>query len=248
MQAAVNPKVAIVTGASRGIGRAVAHRLVAEGWAVALVARSAQALRDVQAHLPQSQPIVADLLAPDAPGRVVEQTMTRFGRIDALINNAGVGGAFERVEQFDVSEWQRVQQLNVVAPMLLCRSAIPQMRTRGWGRIVNVGSIFSHASNAGSSAYAASKHALLGLTRTLAVECGGAGITCNSVCPGYIQTEMLDWMTPEDRAAAIAATPVGRLGTPDDVAAVVAMLVREDMGYINGASIMIDGGLTAKLA
>ncbi|MEM6464703.1 MAG: SDR family oxidoreductase [Pseudomonadota bacterium] len=236
-------KVALVTGGRSGIGRAVAERLDAEG------ARIFTAQRGEDEHF---EGIEADLADMDSPNRVVAELFERAGRLDVLVNNAGMmveGG----VEDMAVSDWERTLRVNLTAPFLMIRAALPHLRVSR-GSIVNVGSIEGLGSNPGHSAYGASKAGLHGLTRAVAVDHGGEGIRCNAVAPGWIDTDLNDdfiasMPDPEAFRRNIGKIhPVGRTGHPEDVAALIAFLASDDSRFITGQVYTVDGGRMAKLS
>jgi 3-oxoacyl-[acyl-carrier protein] reductase len=230
---------AVVTGASRGIGRAIALRLAAGGAQVALLARHEKDFPKLRGAL---------LLACDVSdaGRLqaaMESIDRRFGQVHLLINNAAFGGPFHDVESTDDAEWARYLDTNISAPFRLCRHYLPMMKKQSFGRIVNVSSVLGLAGAPQSAAYAATKHALIGLTRSLALEGAPFGVTVNALCPGLIATDM----TRGRQEEAAASVPARRFGSPEEVAEFAAMLCRRDSGYINGAALTIDGALLAGL-
>lgn len=233
----LNGRTAVVTGATRGIGRAIAERLQAQGAQVFGTGTSpAGDLPEGCEYLPanfldeKSMAAFAGRLAELAP--------------DILINNAGIN-ELSPFAEIDPESFARVQRVNVTAPMLICRAALPGMRARGWGRIVNITSIWSVVVRAGRAPYAASKHALIGLTAALSAEAAKDGVLANCVAPGFIATELTrSNMSDADIAAVSAQVPVGRLGQPEEVAALVAWLAGPENTYVTGQNILCDGGFT----
>jgi NAD(P)-dependent dehydrogenase (short-subunit alcohol dehydrogenase family) len=244
-------RTCLVTGAGRGIGRATAERLSADGHRVALVARSKDELDDVAAALHgESMVIPADLTAPGEVDRVFVEVARTWGDVEVLVANAGAGHAALVTDTTD-EDWAKVLELNLTLPFRCIRRALPAMTEAGWGRIVVVASVVAKRGEAQVSAYAASKHGVLGLVRSAAAEVARNGVTVNAVCPGYVDTPMTDATVSaisarsgrteeESRAALAKRQPIGRLVTPAEVADVVAMCVGN--GAINGQGINVDGG------
>jgi NAD(P)-dependent dehydrogenase (short-subunit alcohol dehydrogenase family) len=245
-------RVALVTGAGRGIGRATAHALAAAGLHVMAVARSRDELERLAAEIGATW-VEADLAQPQACAHAVQRTLAELGRIDVLVNNAGIGSAGEQeVWHQDPARWRLAMALNLDAPFELTRLALPGMLERGSGRIVMVGSLASLGAGVAArmSAYAVSKHGLLGLARAVAIEVSGTGVTCNAVLPGSVRTATaeirvaseaaLAGTTIEEAWAARAArTPAGRLITPEEVAAAIAFLASDAASGVNGEAISV---------
>jgi 3-oxoacyl-[acyl-carrier protein] reductase len=244
--------LAIVTGASRGIGAAIAKALTEDGFQVALLARDARALSQLEQELvssgAQAWSFVCDVSDEAAVTATLASIEARLGVPGVIVNNAGFGGPFHRADEVSKAEWDAVFGVNVNGVYHLCRWALPLMKARGFGRIVNISSIQGLFGGALSSTYSATKHALIGYSKTIAAEWGAYGITCNAVCPGYIDTEMLANADPASRKELLRRIPVGRFGTPEEVARLVAFLIGPFGGYINGSSLVIDGGLSSHLA
>ena len=246
----MDERVAVVTGAARGIGRATAARLVSEGHAVALLDVDADGAAEAAEALSRDGSCLAtpcDVSDPEAVRRALSAVRERLGRVSILVNNAGLGGPFHRVDEVDDDEWLRVVHTNTRSVFLTCRELLPGMRERGYGRVVNIASVQGLLGAALSSTYAASKHAVVGYTRSLAAEWGGHGITVNAVCPGYVDTAMgvQEDARPGAMAAILPWIPAGRIARPEEIAAAVSFLVRPESGYVNGACLVVDGGLTA---
>jgi len=237
-------RVAIVTGAARGLGRAIAQRLYERGAAVAVNVRD----RDRAESLAQSLgeraiAIPGDVAADGVPEAMVEATLARFGRVDILVNNA----AFARSTRFPdltVDEWRTAIDVNMTAPFVLTKAVVPAMKKAGYGRIINISSSAGRTvSTLGGAHYTASKAGMLGLTRAAAKELGKYGITVNAVCPGMIDTELThENATPELLERLAASYPIPRLGTAVEVADLVCFLASEQAGYMTGTSLDITGG------
>lgn len=218
---------ALVTGASRGIGKAIADTLQARGWEVVCPSRSE-----------------LDLAQPESVKSFCEKLGT-LG-VGALVNNAGVN-YLASVEEISDAQWDEMLAVNLTAVRLLIQSVAPAMIRRGWGRIVNVSSIFSIVSRRRRAAYSTAKAALNGLTRAAAVDLAGCGVLVNAVCPGYVETDMTSKNnSPEDLALIASTIPLGRLALPGEIASVVAFLCSEDASYMTGQTIVIDGGFTCQ--
>jgi NAD(P)-dependent dehydrogenase (short-subunit alcohol dehydrogenase family) len=245
-------RVALVTGAGRGIGRAAALALAAQGLRVMAVARTQAELEQLGAEIGAAW-LVADLAQPAACARAVDETLGRLGRIDVLVNNAGAGSADEHeVWLQDPAQWRRTMAVNLDAPFELTRLALPGMLERGSGRIVMVGSIAGLAAGVAPrmSAYATSKHGLLGLTRAVAIEVAGSGVTCNAVLPGSVRTataerkvaieaELAGSSIEQAWEARAARTAAGRLVEAGEVAAAIAFLASAAASGVNGEAISV---------
>lgn len=244
-------KVALVTGATRGIGRAVALDLAARGARVVITGRSGDALARTAAELGGEVAAAAlDLTAPGAPEAAVQVATERWGRLDVLVNNAGVlipGTALECRDE----DWDRVFALNVTALFRLSRAAVRVMREQGGGAIVNIASDWALVGARGALAYAASKGAVAQITRSMALDHAREGIRVNAVCPGDTDTDMLRAEhadEPREQALARlgAAIPLGRVATPAEVARTVAFLASEEAAFVTGALLPVDGGNSAQ--
>jgi NAD(P)-dependent dehydrogenase (short-subunit alcohol dehydrogenase family) len=243
--------VALVTGASQGIGAACALALSNAGHRVALVARDEEALRRVADSLPGEALVVpADLLDPAAPDAVFARVEEAWGPVELLVVNAGASMSAPLVATTD-EDWQRMLDLNLTAPFRCLRRALPAMTSAGFGRIVVIASVAGKVGGARIAAYTASKHGVLGLVRTAAAEVARSGVTVNAVCPGYVDTPMTDTSVAniasgtgrsEDDARRILENmqPIGRLVTVEEVAAAVMLCV--DNGAVNGQGLNVDGG------
>ena len=236
-------KVALVTGGRSGIGHAIAQRLASEGAHVFTAQRRPD---------PEFECIEADFSDPATPDTVVREVVCMAGRLDVLVNNAGIMQE-ARIEDVTLADWQRMVMINLTAPLMMIKAALPQLRkTRG--AIVNTGSIEGLGANPNHAAYCATKAGVHGLTRAVAVDHGHEGIRCNAVAPGWIDTdlntELVDSMVdPAAFRRDIARIhPTARTGKPEDVAALVAFLAAEESGFITGQVYAVDGGRMAKLS
>lgn len=248
-------RLAVVTGASRGIGESVVRGLAQDGFDVALVARSEAAMKDIADSVRQSgaQVEVASFTCDLADPSAIPATFTAIGKTftqapSVLVNNAGYGGPYQTVDQVSLADWQNIHAINLDAAFMFSRLAVTGMATSGWGRIVNISSVYGRLGGTGSSAYSAAKHGLIGLTKTVAAEFGRKGITCNAICPGFTDTPMIADMKknfPELVQKIVQQIPAGRLGNPDHVADLVRYLVTDKAAYINGSELVIDGGMSA---
>lgn len=258
MELGLQDRVCVVTGASRGIGAATAGLLASEGADVLLVGRRRQALAEAAQALcgdGRVERLELDVTDPDAGERLVEACLARFDRLDALVNNAGTS-AVRTLEQLTDEDWSSQWELNVMAPMRLMRAAAPVMAQRGWGRIVNVCSSSGKRPSQRNVAYSVTKAAELSLSRAFADAYAGRGVLVNAVTPGPVGSEL--WLGPGGLAdqtaqargvsreevleATAAGTPVGRLGTEREIAAVIAFLCSEAASNVAGAAWSVDGG------
>ncbi|MFI8945596.1 SDR family NAD(P)-dependent oxidoreductase [Streptomyces sp. NPDC053750] len=242
--------VAVVTGARRGIGRRIAETLAAEGHDLALidVAAADETEKAVKAAGRQVVSLVGDVSREQDVVGLAEQVYGSFGRVDVLVNNAGVN-LITPTEELTGEDWNRVLGVNLTGPFLCSREFGRRMLTRRRGGIVNISSLLGLQGAPDRASYAASKHGVIGLTRSLAVEWGARGVRVNAVCPGYVNTDMnatnqaRGFYTAEDITE---RSPMGRFAEPDDVAQAVAFLADERRsGYVNGVALSVDGGWTA---
>jgi NAD(P)-dependent dehydrogenase (short-subunit alcohol dehydrogenase family) len=240
-------RVAIVTGAASGIGRATAELLASEGARVLAVDLNEPALQDAQSANPAISAFAADIAKDGAAESIVQTAVHQFGGLDILVNNAGVASN-ALAEVMTIEEWDRVFSVNIRGTFLLCRAAIPQLRERGGGRIVSVASVMAERTDYGLAAYAASKAGIAGLTRTLALELGKFGITANYVLPGAIYTGMTRQSFEQDHIRQVweKKAALKRLGQPIDIARGILFLASDDAGFVTGHGLTIDGGLTLR--
>ena len=245
-------KTALITGASKGLGKAMALALAKAGASIALVSRDEARLNDVAAEIRGSGGnafvFVADVTDEALVAKVCEGVAAQFGdALHILINNAGIN-IRKPITDFTLAEWNSVLTTNLTSVFLLCRAFVPMMKGRGYGRIINMTSMMSHISLPGRTAYSASKTALLGFNRALALELAAEKITVNGISPGVCDTEINTplMQNPELRAQFLAKIPVGRFGEPDEIAKLALYLCSEDAGFITGTDVIIDGGWTAQ--
>jgi 3-oxoacyl-[acyl-carrier protein] reductase len=239
-------RIALVTGASRGIGEAIAKRLASEGATVLAAARSAEALANVVSGIEKAggraSALALDLADPGSIESAVKTALAAHGEIHVLVNNAGVTED-NLMLRMSREAWDRVLGTNLTGVFLLTQAVVKGMVRKRFGRIVNVTSVVGLMGNAGQVNYAASKAGLVGLTKSVARELASRNITCNAVAPGFIATAMTDKMTEEAKAKMTGQIPLERLGTPEDVAAAVAYLASEEASYVTGTVINVSGGL-----
>ncbi len=236
-------KTALVTGASGGIGAAIARTLHAQGAAVALSGTRREALEALAAELGERAHVCpADLRDPAAPEALVAAAEAAAGPLAILVNNAGFTRDMLALRMKD-EDWQAVLDVDLTAPFRLARSALKGMLRRRAGRIVSISSIVGSTGNAGQANYAAAKAGLAGMTKALAQEVASRGITVNVVAPGFVATPMTDALSDAQKAKLSEAIPLGRLGQPADVAAAVAYLVSDEAGWVTGATLHVNGGM-----
>ena len=240
-------KVAVVTGGTRGIGLAIAKRLAADGYDLLLNYRGDEAVaEDARTELSTTgrrvELVRADIATGDGAGAVIEGAMTRLGRIDVLVNNAGITRDMLLMRMSE-SDWDAVLTTNLKGAFLCSKAAIRPMLRQRSGRIVNLTSVVGLVGNAGQANYAAAKAGLVGFTKSLAKEVGSRGVTVNAVAPGYIETRLTDVIPAELKETMLKMTPLGRFGTPEDVASAVGFLVSPAAGFITGHVLTVDGGL-----
>jgi NAD(P)-dependent dehydrogenase (short-subunit alcohol dehydrogenase family) len=244
-------RTAVITGASKGIGRAIAQALAAEGVRIALVSRDRQLLDAVVAEIAagggQAHAFPADVTSEQQVRDVERDIVAQFGKVNILVNNAGIN-IRKPITEFTLEEWRLVMDTNVNAAFLMCRSFVPHMTGQGYGRILNMTSTMSWVSLPGRGAYSTSKAALLGITRTLALELAGERITANGISAGPIGTEMNRPLMEdaERNAQFLANVPLARWGKVEEVGQLALYLCSEDAGFITGTDILIDGGWCAR--
>lgn len=246
--------VALVTGGSAGIGKATALAFAREGAAVVIAdinEDDAQGtVREIEAHGGRGLAIKADVSQVADVTAMVTDTIEQFGRIDCAFNNAGIVGIVSHIADYPEAAWDRVMNVQLKGTFLCMKYEIRQMLTQGGGAIVNAGSVMGVVGSAlGSPAYCASKHGIVGLTKVAALDCAQSGIRVNAVCPGFVRTAMVDRLVGSDSHADAALTarhPVGRMGTPEEVAETVLWLCSDKASFVTGTAMMMDGGYTAQ--
>lgn len=252
----MTPRSAVVTGAASGLGADVARRLLDDGWCVLACDVSAEVDERFApgAWDGRVRTAMADIAHPDTAEAMIRAAMASFGRIDAVVNNAGIGGPGGHLDVLAIEDVVHTIDVNLLGAVRLCQAAIPHLKAQGSGRIVNIGSVYAQRPVVGGSAYVMSKAAMHGLSQCLALELGPFGITVNTVAPGYMMTRMhAEEIELQARAAAVdvaemqrrlrAEVPLGRHGTGDDVAGAVTWLLSDDAGYVTGQTIGVNGGI-----
>ncbi len=239
-------RVALVTGASQGIGHACALALARQGATVAAAARNQQKLEELVAEITnfcgKASAFVIDVADEDQVKSGIRSALTQFGKIDILVNNAGVTRD-QLVMRMKRADWDAVLNTNLTSAYLCIQQVIGSMLKQRWGRIINVTSVFGQMGQAGQANYAASKAGLIGLTMAMAREVASRNITCNAVAPGFIDTSMTAALSEEFKQNAVKSIPLGRVGSPQDVANAVCFLASEEASYITGHVLNVNGGL-----
>ena len=239
-------RVALVTGASQGIGRACALKLAQSGATLALAARNQEKLKQLAGELeaigskPAAFPM--DVSDEEQVKSAFKAVLAQFGKIDILVNNAGITRD-QLVMRMKRADWDRVLNTNLTSAYLCTQQALGSMLKQRWGRIINITSIFGQMGQAGQANYASSKAGLIGLTMAIAREVGSRSITCNAVSPGFIETAMTSGLGDDFKQNAVKMIPLGRVGTPEDVASAVAFLASEEASYITGHVLNVNGGM-----
>jgi 3-oxoacyl-[acyl-carrier protein] reductase len=239
-------KTALVTGASQGIGEAIARRLAERGARVVLAARSEDRLKDLAARIDAgggcARPLALDVSQPETFAERLKSLPEDFATVDILVNNAGIT-ADNLLARMSLDDWERVLRTNLTGAYALTKEVLRGMMKRRWGRIINVSSVVGLMGNAGQANYAAAKAGLIGLTKSLARELGSRSITVNAVAPGYVETAMTANLPEASREELSGAIALKRLGTVDDVAWAVLYLASEEAGYVTGHVLNVSGGL-----
>jgi 3-oxoacyl-[acyl-carrier protein] reductase len=238
-------RIAVVTGGARGIGFAIARRLLESGASCALWDRdetaAAAAVKSLSAHGPVNA-VTVDLTLAESVQAARDATLRAWGRVDLLVNNAGIAGAAKKTWELSPDEWQQVLQVNLFGVFLCCRALVPDMLSRGYGRIVNIASIAGKEGNPNASHYSATKAGVMALTKSLGKELAQSGILVNCITPAVIQTEILQQVTPEHVAYMLSKIPMGRFGRVEEAAALVAWLCSDECSFSTGAVFDLSGG------
>ena len=241
----LSARIALVTGASRGIGRAIAKQLAAQGAHVIAAAREENArpvADEITASGGRAEPIAMDVTAPASAEATVKGVMERHGRLDILVNNAGIAKD-QLMLRMKRDDWDAVLATNLTAAFALTQAALKPMIKQRRGRIVCISSVVGQRGNAGQANYAASKAGLIGFAKSVALEVASRGVTVNVVAPGLIETDMTRGITDAAREDWAARIPLGRLGTPEDIAAAVCFLASDEASYITGQVVAVNGGM-----
>ncbi len=236
-------KTALVTGASGAIGAAIARGLHGQGAVLGLSGTRLAALEALSSELgPRCHVLPADLARADAPDALAKAAEAAMGRVDVLVNNAGITRDMLAIRMKD-EDWEAVLNLNLTAAFRLARACLRGMMKQRWGRIIAITSVVGVTGNAGQVNYAAAKAGLIGMSKALAAEVASRSITVNCVAPGFIETPMTDALKPEQRERLTQAIPMGRMGSPGDVAACVAFLASPEAAYVTGQTLHVNGGM-----
>lgn len=241
-------QAAVVTGAANGIGRAIAKELSHVCEKLFLLDKDSQGLKQTTSEIGDTTAVDQRTIDLTHANELQSLAIEIFKQhdIDLLVNNAGYGGPFHRTDEVSIAEWDEIFAINAKAPFILTKHALPRMKERDFGRIINISSLLGVLGSPCSSTYSAAKHAMIGYTKSIAAEWGAFGITCNAICPGYINTQM--GIRPDKVGdhlnRVLSQTPTKTVGSPEDIAKMVIYLASENASYINGATMMIDGGIS----
>ncbi len=247
MTASNEQRIALVTGASRGIGAEIAKALARQGRHVILSARNEEKLQEVHSQITSAggtaSVVVCDVTDHTALAKTIEDIAGQHKRFDILVNNAGITRDNLILRMTD-EEFDQVIHTNLRSVFVACRAALRPMMRGKWGRVINIASVAGIVGNPGQANYAASKAGLIGLTKTIAKELAAKNITANVVAPGFTQTDMTDILPQQVKDFVLTATPLRRYGQPEEIAAAVAYLASEDAGFTTGQVLTVDGGMT----
>lgn len=247
-----NGKVALVTGAASGIGLHCAQTFASGGARVVLADRQSEAVdaaaAQIRASGGQAISVMVDVADPGSVQAMVDATVAAHGRLDIAVNSAGVAGGRTATDKYALDDWHRIIGINLTGVFLCLRAQMPAMAASGGGAIVNLASILGSVAQAGTPAYTASKHGVVGLTRTAALDGAAQGIRVNAVGPGYIETPMIARVLadPQNSAYLVSQHPIGRLGQPQEIANTIAFLCSDQASFTTGVYYPVDGGYTAR--
>ena len=235
-------RAAVVTGGAAGIGYAIAERMAASGARVALWDRDADGAEAARAALGAAAAHTVDIADPDSIAAARDAALREFGKIDILVNNAGINGNNHKIWETPIDEWRRVIEVDLNGVFYCCRAVVPHMIAAGYGRIVNIASIAGKEGNPNHGHYSTAKAGVIGFTKSLGKETVGAGVIVNCIAPAAVETAILQDNTPDQRAYLLSKIPMGRVGRPEEVAALAAWLASEDVSFSTGAVYDISGG------
>ena len=235
-------RAAVVTGGAAGIGYAIAERMAASGARVALWDRDADGAEAARAALGAAAAHAVDIADPDSIAAARDAALREFGKIDILVNNAGINGNNHKIWETPIDEWRRVIEVDLNGVFYCCRAVVPHMIAAGYGRIVNIASIAGKEGNPNHGHYSTAKAGVIGFTKSLGKETVGAGVIVNCIAPAAVETAILQDNTPDQRAYLLSKIPMGRVGRPEEVAALAAWLASEDVSFSTGAVYDISGG------
>lgn len=240
-------KTALVTGGASGIGEAVVRELAAEGAQVVIADFNLDAAEALASKLGSAKAFKVDVGDPEQVKAMVAFAVDTYGALHLAVNNAGIGGPSLPTADYPIEDWKRVVNVDMNSVLYSMQAEIPAMLAAGGGSIVNMASILGTHGWEGSIAYVASKHALVGMTKTAAIEYAAKGVRINAVGPGFIQTPLIEKeMTKEARDGLVALHPIGRLGTPEEVSALTCFLLSDRASFITGSYHLVDGGFSAR--
>ena len=235
-------RAAVVTGGAAGIGYAIAERMAASGARVALWDRDADGAEAARAALGAAAAHTVDIADPDSIAAARDAALREFGKIDILVNNAGINGNNHKIWETPIDEWRRVIEVDLNGVFYCCRAVVPHMIAAGYGRVVNIASIAGKEGNPNHGHYSTAKAGVIGFTKSLGKETVGAGVIVNCIAPAAVETAILQDNTPDQRAYLLSKIPMGRVGRPEEVAALAAWLASEDVSFSTGAVYDISGG------
>lgn len=239
----LNGQTAIVTGAATGIGEVIARRLASAGARVAIADINEQAAMETANRIgDHAFPVRLDITNANSVEQALQEVLARTQSLEIVVNNAGLAGKAAPIWEQTDEDWNRVLAINVTGPFFLCRAVMPHMRSRGYGRIVNIASIAGKEGNPNMVAYSASKAAIIGLTKSIAKEVATENICVNAVSPAVIRTKILEQLTPAQVAYMVERIPMKRTGQPEEVAAVVHFLASRDCSFVTGQCYDVSGG------